>query len=272
MPADTPSYNGNYPLESHAPEIERLRIQSAAMAPDAQVMLNRIGTQKGWKCLDLGCGPCGIAALLSPMVGVSGHVLGLDRDAAFIEYARSDAHANVKFQQGDAYHTGFPPESFDLVHLRFVASTAGSPERLLREATRIARPGGIVALQEPDGASLNCHPTHRAWDRLKAALLGAFAGVGADLHLARRLYALAHQAGLEEVQYRTFIIAVRSSDPLIDYLPATVESLRGTIIRLGLLTEAELPMLLTECREHLQRPDASFTMYTVAQVWGRTAR
>ena len=127
-----------------------------------------------------------------------------------------------------------------------------------------------MALQEPDGASLNCYPPHPAWDRLKAALLGAFAGVGADLHLARRLYALARQAGLEDVHYRTFIVAVRSSDPLIDYLPSTAESLRGAIIRLGLLTEEELPMLLAQCRDHLQRPDASFTMYTVAQVWGRT--
>ena len=272
MPADMSSHNGNYPLESHAREMERLRIQSEAMAPDAQVMLDRIPVQNGWKCLDLGCGPCGIAKLLSPMVGLIGHVLGFDLDSAFLDYARSDAPANVEFRQGDAYQTGLPPGSFDLVHVRFVASTAGSPERLLREATRIARPGGIIALQEPDGASLNCYPPHPAWDRLKTALLGAFAGVGADLLLARRLYALARQAGLEDVQYRTFIVAVRSSDPLIDYLPSTVESLRGTIIRLGLLTEGELPTLLAECRDHLQRPDTSFTMYTVAQVWGRTAR
>ena len=272
MPSAAPSYSGNYPLESHALEIERLRIQSSAMAPDAQLMLDRIGVQEGWKCLDMGCGPCGIAGLLSPRAGSSGHVLGLDRDAAFLQHARSDAPANVEFLQGDAYQTGLPAESFNLVHLRFVASTAGSPERLLREAIRIARPGGTVALQEPDGASLNCYPPHPAWDRLKAALLGAFTGVGADLQLARQLYALAIQAGLEDVQYRSFIVAVRSTDPLIDYLPSTVESLRGVIIRLGLLSEAELPILLDECRNHLRRPHASFTMYTVAQVWGRTAR
>ena len=128
----------------------------------------------------------------------------------------------------------------------------------------------MVALQEPDAATLNCHPPHPAWDRLKAALIGAFAGVGADLTLARALYALARQAGLADVQYRPFLIGVRSTDPMVDYLPSTVESLRGAIVKLGLLNEDELNAALADCRAHLARPGTSFTMYTVAQVWGRT--
>ena len=34
-------------------------------------------------------------------------------------------------------------------------------------------PGGVVALQEPDGSTLHCYPPHPAWDTLKAALLGS---------------------------------------------------------------------------------------------------
>jgi hypothetical protein len=154
--------------------------------------------------------------------------------------------------------------------MRFVASTAGNPEGLLKEAIRLARPGGVVALQEPDARSLDCYPAHPAWDLLKAALLGAFSGVGADLTLARRLYWVARHAGLEHVQFRPFVIGVRAMDPMVDYLPSTVESLRGTIIGLGLMGENELGTALSECRTHLARPDTAFTMYTVAQVWGRT--
>ena len=125
--------------------------------------------------------------------------------------------------------------------MRFVASTAGDPERLLREAIRLARPGGVVALQEPDGSTLNCYPEHPAWDRLKAALLGAFSGVGADLTLARRLYSVVRQSGLQDVQYRTCLLGVRSIDPMVDYLPSTVESLRGTVIKLGLDDRSRIP-------------------------------
>jgi SAM-dependent methyltransferase len=165
-----------------------------------------------------------------------------------------------------------PTGSFDLVHMRFVAGIADDPERLLAEAIRLARPGGTVALLEPDASTLNCYPPHPAWDRLKTALLGAFSAVGADLQLAKRLCVLARQAGLEDVQYRPFLIGVRSIDPMVDYLASTVESLRGTVIKFGLLTEAEFPALLDACRRHLRNPKVTFTMYTVAQVWGRKAR
>ena len=162
------------------------------------------------------------------------------------------------------------PASFDLVHMRFVASTAGDPERLIREAMRLARPGGVVALQEPDGSTLNCDPPHPAWDRLKAALLGAFAGVGADLTLARRLYA----AGAAGRPRRRAIPAVpgrRALDRSDGRLPAvTVESLRGTVLRLGLLSEAELSTAVAAVpRSICATPGTAFTMYTVAQVWGR---
>ena len=262
-------YSGHYPIERRAGEVERLLLQGAAMAPDTEVMLDRIGVKAGWSCLDVGCGPRGITDLLSKRVGAGGRVVGLDRDAQFLEVARAGAPKNVEFRQGDAYVSDLPAGSFDLVHMRFIASTAGEPERLLKEAIRMARPGGIVALQEPDGSSLNCYPPHPAWERLKAALLGAFSGVGADLQLARRLYTLVRQSGLEDVQYRPFLVGVRSADPLVDYLPSTVESLRGTVVRLGILSESEFPNVLADCRSHLRQPDTSFTLYTVAQVWGR---
>jgi ubiquinone/menaquinone biosynthesis C-methylase UbiE len=265
----TRSYSGRYPLEHRPGEIERLHIQGAAMAPDTEVMLDRIGVKEGWWCLDIGCGPRGITDLLSKRVGASGRVIGLDMNAQFLKIARAEAPPNVEFRQGDAFGSNLPAGSFDLVHMRFVASTAGDPERLLKEAMRLARPGGVVAMQEPDGATLECYPPHPAWERLKAALLGAFRGVGADLELARRLYSIVRQSDLEDVQYRPFLVGVRAADPMVDYLPSTIESLRSTVISLGLLSESELSVVLAECRDHLRKPDTSFTMYTVAQVWGR---
>jgi len=263
------AFSGNYPLETRAGEIERLHVQSRAMAPDALAMLDRFGPMQGWSCVDIGCGPGGITDLLSARVGPTGRVIGLDRNTEFLEHARNNAPGNVEFRLGDAFSADLPAGTFDLVHMRFVASTAGRPEQLLAEASRLARPGGIVALQEPDGSTLNCYPPHLAWDRLKSAVLGAFKGVGADLELAKRLYHLVQQSGLRDVQYRTALLGVRSTDPMVDYLPSTVESLCGTILRLGLLSESDLDAALAECREHLAKPGTSFTMYSIAQVWGR---
>jgi SAM-dependent methyltransferase len=261
---------GNYPIDRRDGEIDRLHRQGAAMAPDCAIMLDKIGVGEGWHCLDLGCGPEGITALLSARVGATGKVVGLDADPVFLDHARRHAAANTEFIEGNAYGSDLPSGGFDLVHLRFVASTAGDPQNLLREAVRLTRPGGVVTLQEPDMATLNCYPPHPAWDQLRDALIGAFAAVGSNISLGRQLFALARAAGLEEVQYRPFLVGVRSSDPMVDYLPSTVESLRRTILAHGLMTESALDAALAACRAHLSDPRTVFTMYTVVQVWGRT--
>jgi hypothetical protein len=126
-------------------------------------------------------------------------------------------------------------------------------------------------MQEPDMATLTCFPPRPSWDRLRAALVGAFASTGADINLGQRLFALVRSAGLRDVQYRPFLVGVRSGDPMADYLPSTVESLRGTIVGRGLMTAAELDAAIADCRAHLAKADTCFTTYAVVQVWGRTA-
>ena len=179
----------------------------------------------------MGCGPRGITDLLAARVGAAAVWSDSTPMRRSSTYAREHESATIEFVQGNAYATGLPGGTFDLVHTRFVGSTAGEPEALLREAMRLARPGGVVAMEEPDMATLICNPPSPAWDALRAALIGAFAAVGSDINLGRRLYALARHAGLADVQYRPFLVGVRSGDPITDYLPSTVESLRGTIRR-----------------------------------------
>ena len=190
-------------------------------------------------------------------------------NSGFLDHARGLASSNTEFVLGDAFKTNLPAGSFDLVHSRFVASTSGTPERLLTEAIRLAKPGATIALQEPDGSSISCYPPHPAFDKLKAAWLGAFQGVGADLLLARRIYSVMVQTGLHDVQLRTCILGVRPVDPMIDILPSSVESLHATVFKLGLIKEAEFAEVLADCRKHLQTAGTAFTTYMVAQVWGK---
>jgi ubiquinone/menaquinone biosynthesis C-methylase UbiE len=268
-----PAPSGHYPIERRAGEIARLGMQAAAIEFDAGVMLDRIGVAPGWCCLDLGCGPGAVVELLSRRAGPTGRVVGLDADPVFLEHARTRARdlglANVELVEGDAYRTGLPRGSFDLVHVRFVASTVGKPDDLIAEANALARPGGIVALQEPDTHTLKCYPPHPAWDRLAQVLEQAFVCVGNDVRLAQRLYRLARHAGLEDVQYRPFLVGFRPGEPMADFMPTTVEAVRATILRHALIDDAELTAALAACRRHLADPDTVSTYVTVAQVWGR---
>ncbi|HPG23924.1 MAG TPA: hypothetical protein PLH75_14140, partial [Amaricoccus sp.] len=146
----------------------------------------------------------------------------------------------------------------------------GQPERLVAEALRLARPGGVVAFQEADFLTLNCYPPHPAWKALRDALAGCFPQTGED-PTAQRIFRLLRQGGLREVEYRPVLVGVRSGDPWQDYLPATIESLRGAVIARGLIAEAMFDRQLAECRRHLAEAGTVFTSYTIVQTWGRVA-
>jgi ubiquinone/menaquinone biosynthesis C-methylase UbiE len=264
-----PHTTGRYPIERRKGEIERLLVQAEALAADAEIMLERIGVAAGWHCLDLGCGPGGITGLLSRRVGATGRVLGLDADSVFLDYARREKPSNVDFVQGDAYRTELEGASFDLVHARFLATTAGEPAKLFREAMRLAKPRGVVAFQDSDISSLKCFPPHPAWDRLRDAVAAVLQAVGADPCFGQRLYRMARGEGMRDVEYRPFVVGVRSGDPMTDFLPATAESMRSALIEHSILSSAELDVALAECRAHLTHPDLVFNLYTTVQVWGR---
>ena len=129
----TGGFSGRYPIEARRGEIERLHVQSAAMAPETERMLDLIGVEDGWSCLDIGCGPGGITGLLSNRVGPTGHVVGLDMNADFLEHARHAAPSNVAFKLGDAYASGLPAGVFDLVHMRFAPAPPAHPNACWRK-------------------------------------------------------------------------------------------------------------------------------------------
>ena len=112
-----------YPLPASEAEVARLRMQSDLFRDDAKIMLDRIGVQPGWRCLDLCCGVGGITDLLSSRAGPDGEVIGLDMDAPKLEVARDWARENRldndRYIEGDAFDSGLPPASFALVHTRF---------------------------------------------------------------------------------------------------------------------------------------------------------
>ncbi|MGH7264410.1 MAG: methyltransferase domain-containing protein [Candidatus Rokuibacteriota bacterium] len=267
------SGSGFYPIERRPGEIQRLRAQAAAIAFDAGLMLERIGVAPGWVCLDVGCGAGGILELLGARAGSTGRVVGLDADpmmlAAARDWTRAHGLGNVALVASDAYRPALRASAFDLVHVRFLASTVGRADDLIRQALALVKPGGVLAFQEPDTETLTCHPGHPAWDRLKRALQAAFESTGGDTRIGQRLYRLLRAAGLEAVAYRPFLVGVISGGPMTDYLPATAESIRSTLLGKGLIGERELDEVLAACRRHLADPDTVFTTFLVVQAWGR---
>ena len=84
----------------------------------------------------------------------------------------------------------------------------------------LTRPGGTLAIQEPDATPWACHPPQPAWERLKAAILAAFCQGGGDFNAGRRTFGMLRAAVLAlhdahpdirlPVQFATSLVAVSS--------------------------------------------------------------
>lgn len=128
-----------------------LLLEASGWGFQAESLLDGIGPQPGWTCLDLGCGAAGILVPLSRRVGPAGFVVGVDLNAHHLAAARALVqHArltNVEILRRDIYDTGLPRDAFDFVHARLANASTEHHEDLLAESLALARPGAVVALE-----------------------------------------------------------------------------------------------------------------------------
>jgi ubiquinone/menaquinone biosynthesis C-methylase UbiE len=262
-----------YLLSSRAPELERLRVQARVWEPEAEAMLDQIGIRPGMRCIDVGCGAMGILGPLSRRVGPTGQVIGLDLGRMVEvarEYVAENGLTNVEIVERDAYATSLPRGSFDLVHERLVmAPVSDRSQELLREMYALAKPGGIIATQEPDTHSQNCHPERKAWLRLQELQRAIFVHNGADANQGQHTYAMLRRAGLEDVKVRAGLVALQSGHPYVRHPILFAQELRQKILEARLAEAAELDALVEECEAIARDPDSFFTTLVMVQVWGR---
>src|SRR5256712_7102385 len=222
-------------------------------------MLEMIGVAPGWRCIDLGCGAMGILGPLSRRAGPKGEVTGVDMDAKQLDAARAyvtgENLKNVKVLEQDAYNTKLPRESFDLTHVRFVFAPVGRDAGLLREMIALTRPGGTIAIQEPDAASWNSYPPNSSWMRLKEIILATFSAGGGDFNAGTRTFSMLRQAGLRDVRIRAPRLPLLDKKTHLRLPVQFATSLRKRIVEGKLATEAELDKLMAECERIVNDPD-----------------
>ena len=100
------------------------------------------------RILDLGC-TVGLSTLPYCEAWPEAEVHGLDLSAPSLRYAHARAEAlgrKVHFRQGDAEHTPYEAESFDLVvsHILLHETSKAALERIVAECWRLLRPGGVM--------------------------------------------------------------------------------------------------------------------------------
>jgi ubiquinone/menaquinone biosynthesis C-methylase UbiE len=248
-----------YALRGGRNETRRLGAQASDVRAHTEALLEPVELPPDASAIDLGCGPGGALDVLSERVGPGGQVIGVDNDPRNVRAARAFAQerrlANVEIIRADARDTGLATSSYDLVHARFLLVNIPSPEQVVAEMARLARPGGWVTLMEPDVALRLCHPHHAGVERLSELLAAGYTSQGADPYVGRRLPHLLATEGLIEIRAEARAELSPRGHAQRSVIPDLVQNMRAKILEQGLIEERDLVRLDREARLHLDDPD-----------------
>jgi ubiquinone/menaquinone biosynthesis C-methylase UbiE len=151
--------------------------------------------------LDIGCGPGTITAGLARRAG---RVVGLDKSADMVEAARNHAADlglhNTAFKVGSVYELPWDDNSFDVVYAHQVLQHLSDPVGALREARRVLRPGGLVAVRDSDYATMVHAPVFPAIERWRELYHQVAAANGGEADAGRFLLSWVIEAGFAETE------------------------------------------------------------------------
>jgi SAM-dependent methyltransferase len=205
--------------------------------------------QPGEEVLDVACGTGILAREVVLRAGADGFVTGLDPNAGMLEVAKQLA-PSVKWRQGVAESLPFADRTFDAVVSQFGLMFFDDPRAALREALRVLRPEGRLAIAVWD--SLDNIPAYADEVALLERLAGAPAAdaLRAPFVLGNRrdLTALFVDAGVATVE-----VATHKGTARFPSVRVMVEAdLRGWLPVMGVvLTEAQIAGILEAAQQAL---------------------
>ena len=259
----------NYLLADQPSELERLQLQSRVWEPAGRQLLSNVEGGAGGRALDVGCGALGWLRILSEWVGSSGEVVGGDIDEQLLTAARSflkaEGISNVELVVDDLFDSKLEPQSFDLVHARYVIAPLGRGREQVASHRRLIRPGGSLVLEEWDLGSWHFNPGAPAAERLVRLLSDIFAALGGEA--GRGLPELLDEIGIMEPEIDAHVVALKPGHPYLRLPLQFSVALESRLLEA--VSEDELASLRREAESELAEPTRWGTTFTLIQSWGR---
>jgi SAM-dependent methyltransferase len=226
-----------------------------ALSAITRQLLDAAGLTAGQRVLDIGCGGGEVTRAIAERVGLDGEVVGVDINETAVAAAeaatRESGPGNVRYLVRDLKQFDRELAAFDAVVGRRVLMYLADPAAVLARLVALVHPGGVLAFQEHDGATiprrLGHWPQH---EQIHGWLWEMVRREGADPGLALALPGLLTAAGAGIETVWTHGIVSGFEEEFHHPLPRLVEMLVPRLVAQGVTTpeQIDLPTLADRLR------------------------
>lgn len=189
-----------------------------------QYTMRVMDVKQGAAALDVCCGTCDWTIALARAVGKDGKVYGLDFSQNMLSIGDEKIKAlnldQVKLVHGNAMQLPFEDNTFDYVTIGFGLRNVPDYLQVLREMTRVVRPGGkVVCLETSQPTIFGVRQLYMLYFRYIMPILGKMLAKSYKEYSwlqesastfpgMQELARMFEQAGLEKVQVKPFTFGV----------------------------------------------------------------
>jgi 2-polyprenyl-3-methyl-5-hydroxy-6-metoxy-1,4-benzoquinol methylase len=258
----------NYVFASTNKELERNRLEilQRIFDPFTQQNLNNIGLDRGWHCLEVGCGAGSIMNWLVDRVGDSGKVTAVDLDTRFVE---DITKPNLEIRQCDIAKDELEKEAYDLIHTRVVLMHVIDRSAALNNMLAALKPNGWLLLEEASFSTTTVREINEIdrsiIERVFAASQQMLIDLGADPFLGNLLPYLLQNNGMKNISNATNINMFQGSSDRAKIWQMAIAQTMPKLLKTQLVDRTELDRFL----DLIDRENIWMMDYAMVATWGQ---
>ncbi len=241
-------------MDTRCREPEQIAIRAAYLAD--------IRLPAGALAVEFGSGTGHVTKDLVKLAGAA-HALGLEPSPVMVARARRHFAnaADVSFETADAKATGLATGSVDMVLMHTLLCHVPGPQDVIREAFRVLKPGGVLAICDGDYDTATCQIAD--FDPLDQLVRFMIHQNVTNLWIMRQIGAMLAGAGFELGQRRSHGYVAQGDAA---YFQTVIERGADRMTETGLLFEETAQALKAEARKRVSKDRFFGFMSYVSQM------